>query len=1005
MAVVVVLALGGAALALRLEPSTDIGTLVDSSSDEFQATEDANQIFGDDAVIILVEGSLENTVLTPDLARLRDLEGCLAGNAPPFDETLPDVCRDLAEEKPAKVVYGPATFINQAALELNEALEGRLARNDRQAADLAAAARRSAAEQGATPEEQREAAAAARQLAETQFQSELIDQALRFGLTSPPALNNPAFVEQLVFSPVEAGAERAVRPPKERFAGFFPSDDAALIQVRLDPALSEDDRERAIEMIQTATSSERFEPQRGARLVVTGVPVVVDALAAEVERSLLWLLAAAVLVMAGTLALVFRSRLRLLPLVLALAAAALTFGAVSLAGGGLTMASIAALPVLIGLAVDYAIQFQSRFNEVRAIGTHPPPPAVAAPAAAAAGAPTIFAAGTATAVGFLVLLLSPVPMVRGFGLILVLGVVLALGCALTAGFAALVRFGDSRPRPADAPPVLPRARERTRRAAGVVRSRAGAAGVWAIGALRGVGGRAASLLRRTGTRVASPLRRGRRGTPAREARRPRGASRREAPSSGAGARPRPEPSLPRRALLLAVERPRKVLAVGLLLAVLGWALDTQTEVVSDVRELVPQDLPALGDLDALQQATGVSGQIDVTLRGEDLADPEVIEWMAQFREEVLAAHGYEAGVRCDASEGGAELCPALALPDLPGAAGAGEAEEVREVLDAIPPYFQQALISPERDVANLSFGIRLMPLDRQQEVIADIRERLDPPSGVDATLTGVPVLAAEGNAALTSPLRRLGLLVAGLAAVFLVLVAIRRSARRAAVPLIPIALATGWASLILFVLQIPLNPMSAALGALVIAISTEFSVLLSARYQEERDAGAAPARAVELAYGSTGAAVLASGVTAIAGFAVLAVPLWSEIQMLRDFGLVTVVGLGVSLLGVMVALPAALVWAEQHGRFTLRDVDPRRAVGAFRAWRTRRAAGTATPAGDGVSPAVTAPARLDHTAERAATGAADEGGDGGRASILTRLVPDRARRLGRSRTLRRKSRA
>ena len=35
------------------------------------------------------------------------------------------------------------------------------------------------------------------------------------------------------------------------------------------------------------------------------------------------------------------------------------------------------------------------------------------------------------------------------------------------------------------------------------------------------------------------------------------------------------------------------------------------------------------------------------------------------------------------------------------------------------------------------------------------------------------------------------------------------------------------------------------------------------------------------------------------------------------------VDLTVSLLGVMVVLPAALIWAEQHGKFTLSDLDPR----------------------------------------------------------------------------------
>ncbi|MGH2987753.1 MAG: MMPL family transporter, partial [Solirubrobacterales bacterium] len=57
----------------------------------------------------------------------------------------------------------------------------------------------------------------------------------------------------------------------------------------------------------------------------------------------------------------------------------------------------------------------------------------------------------------------------------------------------------------------------------------------------------------------------------------------------------------------------------------------------------------------------------------------------------------------------------------------------------------------------------------------------------------------------------------------------------------------------------------------------------------------------------TGMAVLASGITAIAGFAAL---IATDIRMLRDFGIVTVIDLSVALLGVLVILPAALVWAE-----------------------------------------------------------------------------------------------
>jgi predicted RND superfamily exporter protein len=67
--------------------------------------------------------------------------------------------------------------------------------------------------------------------------------------------------------------------------------------------------------------------------------------------------------------------------------------------------------------------------------------------------------------------------------------------------------------------------------------------------------------------------------------------------------------------------------------------------------------------------------------------------------------------------------------------------------------------------------------------------------------------------------------------------------------------------------------------------------------------------ALHRAYSRTGAAVLASGVTAVAGFAVL---IASDVQMLRDFGLVTVIDLVAALAGVLLILPASLIWLERR---------------------------------------------------------------------------------------------
>jgi hydrophobe/amphiphile efflux-3 (HAE3) family protein len=849
------LCLLGVAGALRLEADAGTDTLVDRDSESFAATEEFKRQFGDDPVVILVRGDLEELVLTENLRRLLNLEGCLSGSLPEGQQPLSDTCARIAELDPSQVTYGPATFLNQSAIQAERFLGSQTQAATARASAAAEAAARDAARRGAPEAVQREEARAASQAVLRKFQSGLIDLAARSGLTGPPTIDDPRFVSRVV-----CDSRQPTCTPKERFAYLFPSSDAALISVRLRPELTESERAEAIDLFREAIAEEQFRLDGGA-YVVSGVPAVVDGLSDEIRSEIFILLAAALALMALALTLVFGGRLRLLPLGVAVVAAAIAFGGLGLFGGSLTMASLAVLPVLIGLAVDYAIQFQARFREAESAGFAP---AVAARRAAASGGPVIAAAGMATAAGFLVLLLSPVPMVRAFGLLLVLGIGIAFVVALTAGFAALVLA-----KPAQ------RARGRRRREP------------------------------RPRVRLATVLRR-----PA------------------------------KRTLALAITSPGLVLAVAFVIAVSGWVAGTRTEVISDITELVPDDLPALRDVDELQDATGVSGELNVVVRAGDVTDPAVIEWMQEYRQRVLARHGASGDLeRCE----DADLCPAIALPDLFEGGGELTRARVDSVLSAVPPYFSQAVIARVAsegppDTANIAFGIPVMPLDEQQELIGDVREQIDPPGagaasppGVEAQIAGLPVLAAEANEDLSSS--RYWLTAVGLLAVAVVLLAVYRSARRALVPLIPIVLATGWSALVLWAIGIPLNPMSATLGVLVIAIATEFSVILSARFGEERAAGRSVGEALRSTYSRTGAAVLASGLTAIAGFAAL---IATEIRMLRDFGIVTVVDLGVALLGVMIVLPATLVWAE--GGF---EPIPRIA-----AWARRRL-GAPSPAGRG----------------------------------------------------------
>ena len=883
LAVVAVLAVGGAVLGLSLEPSAGTSTLVSRSSDTYKATADYHRRFGDDAVIVLVREDLAHLVLTSDIERLLGLEGCISGNLPskvkaPGGAGGP--CAQLAKTKPVRVVYGPGTFINEAVRQIQAQFTQRQQQKAAQAEQAATAARKLAAAKGLPPAAQRKAANDTRQLVYAQFVRDSLQLALQYGIRSIPRLNDPNFVASLVFDP-QGGTAR----PKARFAYLFPNAKSALIQVRLRPELTDDQRRTTIALVRKAVAMPQWRLHNHGTYTVTGAPVVVADLSTSLQDSIVLLLVAALVVMAVTLLLIFRTpRARLLPLGIALAAAALTFGGMALVGASLTMASIAVLPVLIGLAVDYAIQLQSRWDEIRAReGTDP---VATAARVGAIAAPTILTAAIATAVGFLVLLLSPVPMVQGFGLVLVAGIVLAFACAMTAGIAVLTlsaRYAGRGPR------VL--------------------ASAW--GELAAAGRGAVDLLRAGGRRV---------GLTPRPARRP----------------------VFERVLDFVIARPRTVLACALALAVIGWIADAGTRVVSDIQKLMPQSLPALQDLNTLQRSTGVSGEIDVTVKARDLADPKVVNWMTSYQQGLLRHYGYSTKRGC----GEATLCPALSLPDLFRGSGDSKSpqaltkQQIEGVLDAVPPYFSQAVIARDRHTAALAFGIKLMPLDKQQRVVDTMRSRLHPPAGVSAQLAGLPVEAAQANADVSSWWRRLLLGVGALVLVGLVLFAVRRRVKNAVIPLVPIALATGWAGLLswwsddtplglLLGRPVELNPMSVTLGALVIALSTEFSVLLSARYRTERDSGLGVRAALLRTYASTGRAVTASAVTALAGFAVLVI---SDIRMLRDFGLVTVVDLAVSLLGVLVVLPAVLALAEEtdvadlgrEAAARLRRVLPRR---------------------------------------------------------------------------------
>ena len=791
-----------AASGMKVQPVTD--AIFNRDSAAYKDTAAAEKKFGGEPVVILAKGDLAETLKPDNLKKLNTLEQCVAGGISRGRGELFKICERIAEIDPVVVATGPATFIGRAAAGLTAVYNRQKKRLD----SLPEGSAR--AEQG---------------------QQELLALAVevfsRYGLTSMPSLEDANFINKVVFARGQDGLA-----PKPKLSYLFPNSRSAQVVLRFRSDLSEDELTETIDLIKRAAAdpSTRI---KGVEYVVSGSPVVFNELSDSLKTGVFLLAAVALLLMAVALGVIFGSVWRLLPLGLALGTIFIAFGLLRLFGGSISLAALGAVPILIGLTVDYAVQIQARYDEA----DHAMAPPEAARAAAAAGVPMIAVACLATAFGFGSLVISPVPLISEFGILLGAGVLVCLLIVFVFGFAALALRGPGLPAPLAIERFAP---------------------------FEAVRGGAKSILG------------------------------------------------------LAIMAPGRLLLVSVVIAVCGWAAGTQADTSAEIRQLLPTRTDAVEDLLDVEDSTGTSGEVDLIVRADDVTDPEVVGWVNEVRTTILSRAGFAAE---DPSCLSARLCPGPAITDFVADGASGmTAKQVRGVLRDLPRDEREAIIAgglagkEAPTVTKVPFVIREGSVDRQAEVIDLIEDSISesakgqgPPPGVEVELAGLPVVVADTVDDLSGS--RYLLIGCAILAVALVLLAVYRSFRRMLIPLIPIVVAGGWSAVIVASLDLSLNPLSAVLTVLVIAISTEFSVILSGRYFQEREQGAGMADALRFTYGRTGMAIAASGLTAIAGFAALAA---SDIQMLRDFGLVAVVDLSVALLGVAIVLPAVLAWQERR---------------------------------------------------------------------------------------------
>jgi len=281
--------------------------------------------------------------------------------------------------------------------------------------------------------------AAARDEAGAEVRQEDISVALaRLGSTGDQVIGNPAYNELLIFGddgfvvvdgePMPpADEERVIRPSLD---GTFPDQQTAVGGVVLLGNATLDAQTAGTKEVIKILDTASFE---GFEVTVTGSPVYLAEINDYLKGGMATLGLAALVVMAVVLALMFRVRWRLLPLLSVIIGVAWAFSILGLIGIDLSLVTISGLPILIGLGIDFAIQIQNRVEEEVVLDKEVHPIAETLSNLA----PPLIVATIAGVLAFLAMRISKVPMIRDFGVLLAIGVVVLLAVGIVVTTSAL----------------------------------------------------------------------------------------------------------------------------------------------------------------------------------------------------------------------------------------------------------------------------------------------------------------------------------------------------------------------------------------------------------------------------------------------------------------------------------------------------------------------------------------------------------------------------------------
>ncbi len=585
---------------------------------------------------------------------------------------------------------------------------------------------------------------------------------------------------------------------REVFSDTVIDDNHMMLMIKLKGNLDDSAIDALYNDVSYAMEKENFD----VNYIVSGKPVLDSSLRTEMKSNMVIMVASAVALMFIILNLVFKVRWRVLSLGIIFVSVIATLGLMGHLNISMTMVSMAVFPILIGLGIDYSIQFQNRYEEEISVKT------TLTQIGKAVGLAVL-----ATVLGFISLFASPVPMIQDFGKMLTIGVLVSfigsiflLMPVLGARDTVASKANEFKTEDYNKPTLLDK------------------------------------MLGATGKVVikSAPI----------------------------------------------------ILIISIALAGFGIVADTKVGVETDIETFMPQDMGALHDIHYIRDIVGSTNQMVIFMEDDNLLSEDNLQWMRNIADEV--------GNKFSERIVDIKFIDNI-VDNISSVEDLDFSDYTSIIKDDVPEAQRRMFINDEMNKGVILMNVEHMATEELQEFVEDMDNVLkDAP--IKTSITGKSVLDVEMVKGLTDG--RFRMTIIGLASVFVALLLLYRSFFKALVAVLPVILIVGMSGGIMNLLGLKYTPITATLGALVLGMGTEMTIMLLERYLEERNSGKEKEEAMSITIRNIGKATVASGLTTVGGFSVL---MTSKFVILKDFGLMTVINISLALIATFVILPA-LIW-------------------------------------------------------------------------------------------------